>query len=157
MELSSVRSALICFLLFVLIHNSCSQNAEIDMLNANFDTLRMYSQSINSSLSLECIWYLSPLFGESNLFPPLPSATTLINFDLEEFPVTEDELAEFYQNPGEEDQLSNALDRCENFGENNPPVLLFLYNLLRSYEIEPMIFPQEVWKMLHVRMIISCI
>ena len=124
--------------LFFFVQITVSQNAEIDLLNANFETLRMYSLLVNSSLTFECIWYLSPLFGENALFSPLPSTTTefstRMNFNMGQTSVVEDELVQFYQNSEEEDQLSIALYRCGMYGDNNTAVLLYLYNLLRSYE-----------------------
>ena len=124
--------------LFFFVQITESQNAEIDLLNANFETLRMYSLLGNSSLTSECIWYLSPLFGENALFSPLPSTTTefstRMNSNMGQMPVVQNELVQFYQNSEEEDQLSIALDRCVRYRDNNTAVLFFLYNLLRSYE-----------------------
>jgi len=113
-------------------------NCQSSNQNANFETLRSYSGSISSSLSLECIWFVSSLFGEDDLFPPLPQLSQLntIAFINPDFPpsfLTQGQLSAFYQNPGQARLLDESISSCEIYRDTRSSVIVFLYNLLRNY------------------------
>ena len=129
-----MKSILAFVLLMVFALPALSQNN----INENFVILRGYHQRIASSLSLECVWYLSSLFGENKLLPSLPESfsTPIIEFLSPSVPqpfFNQQQLATFFLNPNEINLLSTALTQCETYGDSNSVATVFLYNLLRNY------------------------
>ena len=140
---SSLNVVLVCLICFVAFEKSNSQNVDV---NSNFAILRAYTASAGSSLSLECVWFLSSLFGENALFPALPSSSQIpthsfINPNSPQTFLTQDQLSVFYQNPAQSDQISQAIRRCDDYDDSSSSVLVFLYNLLKNYNIERRVVP----------------
>ena len=139
----SLNVVLVCLICFVAFEKSYGQNVDV---NSNFAILRAYATSARSSLSLECVWFLSSLFGENALFPALPSSSQIptesfINPNLPQPFLTQDQLSVFYQNPAQSDQISQAIRRCDDYDDSSSSVLVFLYNLLRNYNAERRVVP----------------
>ena len=106
-------------------------------------SLLLFSQLFSGgNLSLPCLLALTPLFGQNNLFPILnlnsffsqtnpfsafpfgiPSQANLITFA---------QLAPFFQNSRTGRQLPRVLGLCNDSGDSNSAVLLFLFYLLSA-------------------------
>ena len=107
--------------------------------NENFEILRGYHLRITDSLSFECVWFLSSLFGENGLFPLLPETppTSIVEFVNPNVPqpfFNQQRLVPFFQNPTETNRLATVLRQCNNYTGNdkNTVTVVFLCNLLRN-------------------------
>ena len=85
-------------------------------------------------LSLECVWFLAPLFGPDEVFPSLPNVYQINNLEI----VTDDlnhqnQLAPYIHNQDASYQITTALNECRGYGDDDSRVLVFLFNLLRNY------------------------
>ena len=130
----SFKLVLFCLLGLTLRTSNC-QNVDV---NENFETLIIFRDLIGSSLSSECTWFLSSLFGENDLFPPLPPRSQIntvpfINPNFPQLFLTQEQLSVYYQNPNNANQLNSFITTCESFNDSSSSVLVFLYNLLRNY------------------------
>ena len=112
--------------------------------NENFEILRGYHLRIAGSLSFECVWFLSSLFGENGVFPSLPETSPIptvefVNPDVPQPFYNQQRLTPFFQNLTETNRLATVLRQCNNYDDNNTVTVVFLYNLLRNYVNEQQI------------------
>ena len=92
-----------------------------------------------SNVSVSCLLALSPLFGQNALFPTLNSnllsQATTFGFLSSSNLITFAQLAPFFRTNvarSSQQQLPRVLGTCDNFGDNNSSVLLFLFALLSA-------------------------
>ena len=136
MNRMSGMKLILSFMLFDLfVDKTISQS---NLQERNFEILQLYRDRVAANLSLECVWFLAPLFGQDEVFPSLPNAYQInnlefVNDDLDHSFFDQNRLAPYIHNQDASYQISTALKECKDYGDPNSQVLVFLFNLLRNY------------------------
>ena len=127
---------ILSFMLFTLFVGTTFSQSNLQ--ERNFEILQMYRDRVTSPLSLECVWFLAPLFGPDEVFPSLPNVYQVTDLEFVadnlNFPFfNQNRLAPYIQNQDASYQITTALNQCRSYGDDDSRVFVFLFNLLRNY------------------------